>query len=750
VNDIPLFSTSTNIQNSILSQSGTASVSVAGAFKFPATGTATATAGKDSQPQEFVASSYNKSTSTAENQTFQWQAEPASNDTTSPSGTLNLLYGLGATAPAETGLKLSSTGLFTFATGQTFPGTGTITGVTTASGSGLSGGGTTGTLSLSVPSAGITNTMLKNSSVTLNANSAGGLTVPGAMTLGDTYTIGLKTCSANQVLEYVGTAWTCTTPTTGTVTSVATGAGLTGGPITGSGTLSIPSAGVTNAMLANSKITLNSGTGITAPGAMTLGDTYTVSINTAVVPELTSNNSFTGSNSFSSTTGNGLAAATSAAGDSGLFASNSSTSGGYGVFGINYNVTDGAVAGVNYSTGAGYAIGVYGQSNGSAGTGVYGTGAGNGIYGTSSTGGGNGVYGINANTNPSAPTYGVYGVSSDAGNFSNSAGVYGQYGGANGVGVYGIATDAPQGQYDEVYGVYGVSLSSSSLISAGVQGQAYTGGSGVFGEFGSLSVAGIDSCCGGAGVWGDNGASFGEGVLGTAGDNVAGHFNNVSDEYPTVYAQNLLGGGTGLVLETRGKMGKTCTIDVSGTVNCDGTLSAVVPTDGGARKLSLYAVQSPENWFEDFGSGSLSNGTATIALDPTFTQTVNTGAEYHVFLTPNGDSKGLYVSQKTATSFEVREQGGGTSSVAFDYRIVAKRSGYENVRLADMTDQYKRLEEQDQQRRERARQHRARLASAPRPDPLATRPAPPAPPKPIPLPALALKTAAAQGAQPRN
>jgi hypothetical protein len=205
VNAVPLFSTSTNIQNSIVTQSGTTSVSVAGALKLPATGTATSAAGKNSRPQDFVASSFNSTTSTAENQTFQWQAEPASNDTTSPSGTLNLLYGLGATAPSETGLKLSSTGQFTFATGQTFPGTGD-----------------------------------------------------------------------------------------GTVTSVASGDGLTGGPITGSGTLSIPSAGVTNAMLANSKITLNSGTGITAPGAMTLGDTYTVSINTSVVPELAAANTFTG------------------------------------------------------------------------------------------------------------------------------------------------------------------------------------------------------------------------------------------------------------------------------------------------------------------------------------------------------------------------------------------------------------------------------------------------------------------------
>ena len=39
---------------------------------------------------------------------------------------------------------------------------------------------------------------------------------------------------------------------------------------------------------------------------------------------------------------------------------------------------------------------------------------------------------------------------------------------------------------------------------------------------------------------------------------------------------------------------------------------------------------------------------------------------------------------------EVRELGGGQSSVAFDYRIVALRRGSENVRLADMTERSKK------------------------------------------------------------
>ncbi len=144
-------------------------------------------------------------------------------------------------AVSGTSFKVTSTGLVTFVSGQTFPGTGkgTITGVNTATGSGLSGGGTTGTLNLKVPAAGITNAMLQNSKVTLNASAAGGLTAPGAMTLGSTYTIGLKTCAANQVLQFNGTVWNCASSGTGTITGVTAGTDLTGGGTTGTVTLNL-------------------------------------------------------------------------------------------------------------------------------------------------------------------------------------------------------------------------------------------------------------------------------------------------------------------------------------------------------------------------------------------------------------------------------------------------------------------------------------------------------------------------------
>jgi hypothetical protein len=46
VNALPLFSTATNIQNSLLTQTAKTAINVGGKFNLPATGTATASAGK--------------------------------------------------------------------------------------------------------------------------------------------------------------------------------------------------------------------------------------------------------------------------------------------------------------------------------------------------------------------------------------------------------------------------------------------------------------------------------------------------------------------------------------------------------------------------------------------------------------------------------------------------------------------------------------------------------------------------------
>jgi hypothetical protein len=206
----------------------------------------------------------------------------------------------------------------------------------------------------------------------------------------------------------------------------------------------------------------------------------------------------------------------------------------------------------------------------------------------------------------------------------------------------------------------------------------------------------------GAGLWGDfDGQAQGEslwgaGVYGTADDDNAGFFANNSTGNSALAAQNyeetnstapvFWVGNDSSISGGASFNGGSCQVDSSGNLTCSGTLAGAVMVKGGARQVALHAVQSPENWFEDFGSAKLSSGVATVTVDGTFGQTVNTGMEYHVFLTPNGDCKGLYVAQKSGGSFEVRELGGGKSNVVFDYRIVAKRVGYETARLEDLTE----------------------------------------------------------------
>ena len=120
--------------------------------------------------------------------------------------------------------------------------------------------------------------------------------------------------------------------------------------------------------------------------------------------------------------------------------------------------------------------------------------------------------------------------------------------------------------------------------------------------------------------------------------------------------------------------------DTKGDTTAIGTKSAAVPMLDGSM-VKVFSIESPEVWFEDYGADKLNGGMVTVSLEEKFAQTVNLSKGYHVFLTPKGDCKGLYVTNETETGFEVREMGGGGSSVEFDYRIVAHRKGYEDERL---------------------------------------------------------------------
>jgi hypothetical protein len=313
------------------------------------------------------------------------------------------------------------------------------------------------------------------------------------------------------------------------------------------------------------------------------------------------------------------------------------------------------------------------------------------------------VEGANASSNGTA----VEGLSTATSGLT--VGVSGQVASPAGAGVVGINT-ATTGNGPGVNGqafsaaaiaVLGHNKSTSGSPSVGTMGITDNiGGIGTYGVGVSPSTEGAGVTLRPVGVWGDTNQSAGIGMLATADSGIAFAGYNNAENISTVKFQNdETTDETGNILATHGgHFGGICVMDVGGNLACNGSKSAVVPVDGGTRKVALYAVEAPENWFEDFGSGQLSGGSAVVQLDPVFGQTVNSSLEYHVFLTPKGDCKGLYVTNETADSFEVRELGGGTASVAFDYRIIARRKGYEDIRLADRTKQFENAANQPQLR----------------------------------------------------
>ncbi len=340
-NQLAKFTTACNIENSAIFESGgnvgigttspggTLDVAGTGVFRgsltaeggavIAPTGTATTSLAYISNPLDIEASVYNTTLGRAVDYIFRWQTEPTGNDSTTTGQTLNLLYGVTG-ALSETGITVNNKGIMTFAPGQTFPGQGTVTSV--ATGAGLTGGPITTSGTISIHSGGVTNAMLANS--TINVTAGSGLSGGGAVALGGTVTLTgnlsgtkngigyfsgsssltstaaptngqiligstsnapvLSTLTAGQNINITNAPGAVTISATGgsgTVTNVATGAGLTGGPITTSGTISIPSAGVTNAMLANNTINVAAGSGLSGGGAVALGGTVTLTGNLA-------------------------------------------------------------------------------------------------------------------------------------------------------------------------------------------------------------------------------------------------------------------------------------------------------------------------------------------------------------------------------------------------------------------------------------------------------------------------------------
>jgi hypothetical protein len=118
-----------------------------------------------------------------------------------------------------------------------------------------------------------------------------------------------------------------------------------------------------------------------------------------------------------------------------------------------------------------------------------------------------------------------------------------------------------------------------------------------------------------------------------------------------------------------------------------GRQASMVSTANQGDRL-LYSVEGTGVWVEDIGTAALTKGETTINFEPVFAQTVNLQQPYQVFVTPISEEPvWLYVTAKTAAGFTVRgvTLDDGPADCSFDYRVIAERLGYEDVRLESYT-----------------------------------------------------------------
>lgn len=254
----------------------------------------------------------------------------------------------------------------------------------------------------------------------------------------------------------------------------------------------------------------------------------------------------------------------------------------------------------------------------------------------------------------SSSSYGVVGGS------SSLTGVFGESdaSGSDNAGVWGYAPSA--------FGVYGQSVYGA----AGVYGYN-VGEFGVYGE--------TDSTNGYAAVTGNNpnglgGSFFGNGSYYAALQTSA---NDGTAGFPFV----AFAGGS----QQTGEMWIDGSGDgvFTGSVTAEGGFKTVLRTRGG-EKLGASIAMNAEATMEDTGTARLVDGQASVHFDSAFAGTIDAARGYQVFLTPDGETRGLFVAMKYERGFVVRELEHGRSSLAFDYRIVARPLGISDARLPAM------------------------------------------------------------------
>jgi hypothetical protein len=105
------------------------------------------------------------------------------------------------------------------------------------------------------------------------------------------------------------------------------------------------------------------------------------------------------------------------------------------------------------------------------------------------------------------------------------------------------------------------------------------------------------------------------------------------------------------------------------------SVSEIVPTPNHGR-VTLTAPESPEYWYQDYGSVQMTNGVAHVNLDPILAEIIMVDANnpIRVFATPVNmlNFNGVTITNQTSNGFDLVELNGGTHSGKLDYQLVVK------------------------------------------------------------------------------
>lgn len=117
-------------------------------------------------------------------------------------------------------------------------------------------------------------------------------------------------------------------------------------------------------------------------------------------------------------------------------------------------------------------------------------------------------------------------------------------------------------------------------------------------------------------------------------------------------------------------------VTIGGSLSVAGTKNRIIDTENyDTRKQYCYETATP--YFGDIGTAQTDDkGKCYIDIDDIFSETVNTGVEYQVFLQKEGQGD-LWVEEKTDSYFVVR----GTENLKFSWEIKAIQRDYEFERL---------------------------------------------------------------------